>query len=79
MTIDIRIASKGVIEARSLRNWKRGRRLNTTQDPRSVLDEKWVQYFRDGLVETTHSGRSGCSIGVERVDRSIADEFQDGP
>ena len=46
---------------------RRLRQLNTTEDPRSVLDEEWVQYFRDGLVETRR-----CPSRVERLGRSIA-------
>ena len=30
---------------------RRLHQLNITGDPRSVLDEEWVQFFRDGLVE----------------------------
>ena len=58
---------------------RRLRQLNTTQDPRSVLDEEWVQYFRDGLVETTHSGRGGVRSELRELIGRLLDEFQDGP
>jgi len=58
---------------------RRLRQLNTTEDPRSVLDEEWVQYFRDGLVETTHSGRGGVRAELRDLVGRLLDEFQDGP
>jgi len=58
---------------------RRLRQLNTTQDPRSVLDEEWVQYFRDGLVETTHSGRGGVRSELKELIGRLLDEFQDTP
>ena len=58
---------------------RRLRQLNITGDPRSVLDEEWVQYFRDGLVETTHSGRGGVRLELKELIGRLLDEFQDGP
>jgi hypothetical protein len=58
---------------------RRLRQLNITGDPRSVLDEEWVQYFRDGLVETTHSGRGGVRLELKGLIGRLLDEFQDGP
>jgi len=58
---------------------RRLRQLNITGDPRSVLDEEWVQYFRDGLVETTHSGRGGVRLELKVLIGRLLDEFQDGP
>jgi hypothetical protein len=57
---------------------RRLRQLNITEDPRSVLDEEWVQYFRDGLVETTHSGRGGVRQELKELMGRLLDEFQDG-
>jgi len=42
-----------------------------------VLDEEWVQYFRDGLVETTHSGRGGVRPELKELIGKLLDEFQD--
>jgi len=58
---------------------RRLRQLNITGDPRSVLDEEWVQYLRDGLVETTHSGRGGVRSELREMIGKLLDEFQDGP
>ncbi|MGO9848703.1 MAG: hypothetical protein ACLPKT_19555 [Methylocella sp.] len=58
---------------------RRLRQLNITGDPRSVLDEEWVQYLRDGLVETTHSGRGGVRSDLRGMIGKLLDEFQDGP
>jgi len=58
---------------------RRLRQLNNTGDPRSVLDEEWVQYLRDGLVETTHSGRGGVRSELRERIGKLLDEFQDGP
>ena len=58
---------------------RRLRQLNSTEDPRSVLDEEWVQYFRGGLVETTHSGRGGVRAELRDLVGRLLDEFQDGP
>ena len=58
---------------------RRLRQLNNTGDPRSVLDEEWVQYFRDGLVETTHSGRGGVRSELKELIDKLLGEFQDGP
>jgi len=58
---------------------RRLRQLAITGDPRSVLDEEWVQYFRDGLVETTHSGRGGVRLELKELIGRLLDEFQDGP
>jgi hypothetical protein len=58
---------------------RRLRQLNITGDPRSVLDEEWVQYLRDGLVETTHSGRGGVRSELRERIGELLDEFQDGP
>jgi hypothetical protein len=51
----------------------------TLVNPRSVLDEEWVQYFRDGLVEITHSGRSGVRPELRELIGRLLDEFQDTP
>ncbi len=58
---------------------RRLRQLNITGDPRSVLDEEWVQYLRDGLVETTYSGRGGVRSELREMIGKLLDEFQDGP
>jgi hypothetical protein len=58
---------------------RRLRQLSITEDPRSVLDEEWVQYFRDGLVETTHSGRGAVRSELKELIGRLLDEFQDGP
>jgi hypothetical protein len=58
---------------------RRLRQLSISRDPRSVLDEEWVQYFRDGLVETTHSGRGGVRPELKVLIGRLLDEFQDGP
>jgi hypothetical protein len=58
---------------------RRLRQLSITEDPRSVLDEEWVQYFRDGLVETTHSGRGAVRPELKELIGRLLDEFQDGP
>ena len=55
------------------------RKLRITRNPRSVLDEEWVQYFRDGLVEITHSGRSGVRPELRELIGRLLDEFQDTP
>jgi hypothetical protein len=55
------------------------RQLRITRNPRSVLDEEWVQYFRDGLVEITHSGRSGVRPELRELIGRLLDEFQDTP
>jgi len=47
--------------------------------PRSVLDEEWVQFFRDGLVETTYSGRGGVRSELKELIGKLLGEFQDGP
>jgi hypothetical protein len=56
---------------------RRLRQLSISRDPRSVLDEEWVQYFRDGLVETTHSGRGGVRLELRELIGRLLDEFQD--
>ena len=53
--------------------------LHITGDPRSVLDEEWVQFFRDGLVETTYSGRGGVRSELKELIGKLLGEFQDGP
>ena len=58
---------------------RRLRQLNITGDPRSVLDEEWAQYLRDGLVETSHSGRGGVRSELRERIGQLLDEFQDGP
>jgi hypothetical protein len=58
---------------------RRLRQLNITGDPRSVLDAEWVQDLRDGLVETTHSGRGGVRLELKELIGRLLDEFQDGP
>ena len=58
---------------------RRLHQLNITGDPRSVLDEEWVQFFRDGLVETTYSGRGGVRSELKELIGKLLGEFQDGP
>jgi hypothetical protein len=58
---------------------RRLRQLNITGDPSSVLDAEWVQDLRDGLVETTHSGRGGVRLELKELIGRLLDEFQDGP
>jgi hypothetical protein len=58
---------------------RRLRQLSITGDPRSPLDEEWVQYFRDGLVETTHSGRGGVRSELKELIGKLLNEFQDTP
>ena len=58
---------------------RRLHQLNITRDPRSVLDEEWVQFFRDGLVETTYSGRGGVRSELKELIGKLLGEFQDGP
>jgi hypothetical protein len=58
---------------------RRLRQLNITGDPKFVLDEEWMQYFRDGLVETTHSGRGGVRSELRKLIGRLLDEFQDTP
>ena len=53
--------------------------LRTTGDPKSVLDEEWAQYFKDGLVETTHSGRGGVRPELRELIGRLLDEFHDSP
>ncbi|MGH9675460.1 MAG: hypothetical protein ACRD36_00025 [Candidatus Acidiferrum sp.] len=68
-----------ILRGCSLEARRRLRQLNTTQNPQSVLDEEWVQYFRDGLVETTHSGRGGVRSELMELIGRLLDEFRDGP
>jgi hypothetical protein len=49
------------------------------QTTSSVLDEEWVQDLRDGLGETTHSGRGGVRLELKELIGRLLDEFQDGP
>ena len=58
---------------------RRLHQLNITGAPRSVLDEEWVKFFRDGLVETTYSGRGGVRQELKELLGRLLDEFQDGP
>ncbi len=58
---------------------RRLRQLHITEDPRSVLDEEWVQFFRDGLVETTYSGRGGVRSELKELISKLLGEFQDAP
>ncbi len=58
---------------------RRLHQLNITGDPRSVLDEEWVQFFRDGLVETTYSGRGGVRSELKELIGKLLGEFQDAP
>jgi hypothetical protein len=52
------------------------RQLRISKDPNDVLAEEWVQYLRDGLVETAHSGRGGARPELrELIGRLL--EFQD--
>ena len=53
------------------------RELRIAGDRMHVLDEEWVQYFRDGLVETTHSGRGGVRPELKELIGKLLDEFQD--
>ncbi len=53
------------------------RRLRMSGDPNNVLAEEWVQYLRDGLVETTHSGRGGVRPELRALIGRLLDEFQD--
>ena len=53
------------------------RQLRVSGDPKDVLAEEWVQYFQDGLVETTHSGRGGVRAELRELIGRILDEFQD--
>ena len=53
---------------------RRLHQLNITGDPRSVLDEEWVQFFRDGLVETTYSGRGGVRSELKELIGKILGE-----
>lgn len=53
------------------------RQLRTSGDPKDVLAEEWVQYLRDGLVETTHSGRGGVRPELRALIGRLLDEFQD--
>ncbi len=55
------------------------RQLKSTGDPKSVLDEEWVQYFHDGLVETTFAGRGGIRPELQEMIGRLLDEFSDGP
>src|SRR3984893_15772330 len=50
--------------------------LNITGDPSSILDEEWVQDPRDGLVETTHSGRGGGRLELREVKGGLRDVFE---
>jgi hypothetical protein len=52
---------------------RRLRQLNITGDPRSVLDEEWVQELRDGLVETTHCGRGGVRSELKELIGQLLD------
>jgi len=56
---------------------RRLHQLNISGDPRSVLDEEWVQFFRDGLVETTYSGRGGVRSELNELIGKLLGEFQD--
>jgi hypothetical protein len=56
---------------------RRLRQLSITGDHRSPLDEEWVQYFQDGLVETTHSGRGGVRSELKELIGKLLNEFQD--
>ena len=58
---------------------RRLHQLNITGAPKSVLDEEWVQFFRDGLVETTYSGRGGVRSELKELIGKLLGEFQDGP
>jgi hypothetical protein len=49
--------------------------LGIAGDQKYVLDEEWKQYFRDGLVETTHSGRGGVRPEVKELIGRLLDEF----
>jgi hypothetical protein len=53
------------------------RQLRVSGDPKDVLAEEWVQYFQDGLVETTHSGRGGVRAELRELIGRLLDEFQD--
>jgi hypothetical protein len=53
------------------------RQLRISGDPKDVLAEEWVQYLRDGLVETTHFGRGGVRPELRELIGRLLDEFQD--
>jgi hypothetical protein len=53
------------------------RQLRVSGDPKDVLAEEWVQYFQDGLVETTHFGRGGVRAELRELIGRLLDEFQD--
>jgi hypothetical protein len=55
------------------------RQLRNTGNPRYVLDEEWMQYFKDGLVETTDSGRGGIRPELRELIGRLLDEIQDKP
>jgi hypothetical protein len=58
---------------------RRLRQLNITGDAKFVLDAEWVQDLRDGLVETTHSGRGGVRSELRELIGRLLDEFHDTP
>ena len=57
-----------ILRGQSPQARRRLRQLNTTEDPRSVLDEEWVQYFAMGSVETPPPPRR-CPSRVERLSK----------
>jgi len=71
--------SEDILRGYSSEARRRLHQLNITGDPRSVLDEEWVQFFRDGLVETTYSGRGGVRSELKELIGKLLGEFQDGP